>query len=104
MRGEDGGVRRDEQAVLTRELEEMRERERNHRRLARHIREKYLPEGVLQGEYAGEVPRLPAAGCAPRFARASVWYWVHADGAEDSRRRADELERRLDVLRGGTGP
>ncbi len=104
MRGEDGDVRRDERAALARELEEARERERNHRRLARHIREKYLPEGLLQREYAGEVPRLSASGCAPRFARASAWYWVHADGAEDSRRRAEELERRLDVLRGGAEP
>ncbi len=105
MRGEDGDARREEkQAVLARELEEARERERNHRRLAWHIREKYLPEGVLQREYAGEVLRLPASGCAPRFARASAWYWVHADGAEDSRRRADELEGRLEMLRGGMEP
>lgn len=105
MRGEDGDARwDDERAALARELEEARERERNHRRLARHIREKYLPEGVLQREYAGEVPRLSASGCATRFARASAWYWVHADGAEDSRRRADELDGRLDALRGGVEP
>ena len=105
MKGEHGDARRDnERDALARELEETRERERNHRRLARHIREKYLPEGVLQREYAGEVPRLSASGCAPRFARASAWYWVHADRAEDSRRRADELEGRLDVLRGDVKP
>ena len=105
MRGEDGNAMRDDERVaLARELEEVWERERNHRRLARHIREKYLPEGVLQREYAGEVPRLSASGCAPRFARASAWYWVHVDGAEDSRRRADELEGRLEVLRGGIEP
>lgn len=102
MRGKDGDARRkEERAALARILEEVRERERNHRRLARHIREKYLPDGVLQREYAGKVPRLPVSGCAPRFARASAWYWVHADGAEDARRRVDELEGRLEVLRGG---
>ena len=100
MKREGDGARRDDKrATLTRELEEARARERNHRRLARHIRENFLAEGLLEREYAGKVPRLPTSGCATRFARASAWYWVHADGAEDARRRADELERRLHVLR-----
>jgi hypothetical protein len=101
MKRENGDASRDyERDALKRELEEARARERNHRRLARHIREKYLREESLKREYAGTVPRLSASGCATRFARASAWYWVHADGAEGAMRRAHELEERLDALRG----
>ena len=101
MKRENGDASKDyERVALKRELEEARARERNHRRLARHIREKYLHEEMLKREYAGTVPRLSASGCATRFARASAWYWVHADGAEGARRQADELEERLDALRG----
>ena len=101
MKRENGDAIRDyERIALKRELEEARERERNHRRLARHIREKYLTEEILEREYAGTVPRLSALGCATKFARASAWYWVHADGAEGAMRRADKLEERLNALRG----
>lgn len=104
MKRENGDAIRDyERIALKRELEEARERERNHRRLARHIREKYLPEEILEREYAGTVPRLSASGCATKFARASAWYWVHADGAEGAMRRADKLEERLNALRGRAG-
>lgn len=94
---------RDGRAALERELEEARAREANHRRLAEHIREKYLPDGVIEAEYGGEVPRLSAAGCATKFARASAWFWIHADGAEDARREVRELEALLSESRGGEG-